>query len=1077
MQFHLSKYVFLILVLSSCHSKLKNRASTLSSNCEIPVESLNKGTEYIKFLDTNSLPLNGKELRFYNQFGEEVAMEVSPAGCVEVEDIEAWPIVVSRPSQNAGTVLDKDLVKRLDVDESLKKAVLKKFDYGPLGGICEDSVSSNDRAVLNLPFNDVKQSAGYQILYTFNSIKDQRTLNTWLGVDGMTTIPMNLQDSSDGFYELQIDIVELFSIDRKKFSKKCSYKLDRHAPIIEIERSNFFDQQLEALDANDSIKLSVQDNVSKVEVYYCWRRLALSTQSNCAYQKADNETIDLPAPGDWSLEYFAEDEAGNKSTVFRQPIKVADFKVISQISELYNSAQKFRALGKSEKAALELLKMHDLYALLQTDFERSRVKSFLSDLYMELVVSDIPTVYHSGLNAYRTVGEWVSDDEVVLQNKAELDKGCDILNFQSGVVSQAGCFAGRGGFVVGDQNNIMYRGPKESLDYGLISDVLNVETFNRIEKLGVFAVVRITENIENIPVARKYLLSSLSEKPMALDPDFSYKILEFGDRVGVLTKLDDRNFPIETRLLPEFSLNEQMLREIDDIKFAYRTPESEDFLVGQVDNQFVVWAYGKQFEIDYSGKPNAVKFSSSFDLVMFYENENVSIYNINTGAKVGGVNTYGTTRIEGVGSKVVLALEVESNNVVAYDLNGQKLRKISYGETGFDSVSINGDDVIIGITRKNEVLAYDLSENIASRFNEFGIISGLMSTNAGFLYRANMSLGSLGGKFNYKESLFSLDLNSNIKSVDFNFQSTSIASGLYSLAKSIDYFENDGEQFVVAGYEGGGVNFWNFPLKSNQPLEVRSVFTSSSGWTQVTEVSRDGKWVVYGSSDGFLVLIDSKERMFLSGLNLALADSSYSKRQIEDVEFANIPNLFFATDSKGNIHKLEIDSDKMELNKTLSKSIQSNSGLILASLAEDEVILLGTGNGELVYLNYNLDEINRIDIDPSNSSRITDIQLLDNGDILVGSYGGTLTRVSHNDSKLNVMPFFSNSYGPKHLALSKNGEVLAVTNGTEVVLIEMSIDSQLNKLCKWFLPRSEHWKLEFSNVDCSEVVSKLFISE
>lgn len=409
--------VFFCFSLSACNS-LSNATDELLLRCGSEVK---EGFKFVTIDDWTDERFEA----VYLDANAPISLNVNDKGCVEVPTNATGELLVR--SEQAGL--------RLDLNESpLKKLLLldtpkDQLQRQELIYSCKDEVTSN---LVDLKL-DLQESDRFHYYSHRYELWDKQAMVA-SGKISSGSLDLDTLGISEGSYELRLFSEDGFELGKQIDSqiRSCSVRFDKSAPVVSTSLSSLADYQ-------EGIKLLFQDgnysfeilDESQTQLYSCLRRRFSASPRECLIQDFMPSRTSFVAPneGIWDIDYFVEDEAGNRSEISRTSFAVFKDRSIESTKRALATV-KSSALLRENVQSLDLLKLAiSEFNQLTLEGEQEALKADLT-LAASEVDSQIFLTSQLDLNSKilrlvsgrneRDIGVFLENDEFIWVSQGEM---------------------------------------------------------------------------------------------------------------------------------------------------------------------------------------------------------------------------------------------------------------------------------------------------------------------------------------------------------------------------------------------------------------------------------------------------------------------------------------------------------------------------------------------------------------------------------------------------------------------------------------------------------------------------------
>ncbi|MFW7379055.1 MAG: hypothetical protein ACOH5I_09640 [Oligoflexus sp.] len=364
-----------LLLVAINHLSCRNMDNTWDSARFYCGESVSESYRYIA--------ISGDNIKLTDAVGMEdgqvQAFKVLNDACIEVPLEFSGKLIYRSPADSQN--LDLSFAPRREFLELKSGSSLIKFSEQMK---CPENLVYS-AGLLDLDF--VRQEAvnfGFFLheIFIYDQTKQlvgRRSLNS-------ASLPLSLEsfDLDDGSFKLVIQSADVFELAKglATYNNSCQLIIDRTAPLV---RSSLMQQEvlrddLFKLNADQAINFVVDEAYPKA-IYYC---LARSENASHCLQETDYKFVQdvVPAPqeGIWTLHYYAEDQAGNRSAVIRENFAVYHQQEVELIRKNFLNSALYGLAKRAQEGVENYTLALQAYDTLSLDEEREA-------LYWDLIGS------------------------------------------------------------------------------------------------------------------------------------------------------------------------------------------------------------------------------------------------------------------------------------------------------------------------------------------------------------------------------------------------------------------------------------------------------------------------------------------------------------------------------------------------------------------------------------------------------------------------------------------------------------------------------------------------------------------
>ena len=354
--------------------KQKNRFDPVRYECAVD-ESADSTTRFVKIATELSPSPKPEALTagLYSN-GAWTRLKVNAKGCIPITDsAEGW-LVISEPKGNQGVTLNLNDIK----SSPIIPAFLQTMDYGDLSFSCEKITTTNQEFFNLTPQAESPLLKGYHLKMLVTDL-DQKTISEqeWFDEIPVEELSVDLTALVEGGYSVSIKASELHSSRQgSDVETQCSIQLDRTPPNatpLELREVNQGTLKTSYVEPGEAIQIPTNpDQGSSITPHTCLYE-ANTPKERCV--RGQTSLVNAPGSGEWILEYYLKDEAGNQS----KPIEIP-FTVINQdkLQTIRAMTQETNALLKSDQhqgfeAVVKAVKAEQTRQSLETATEQNLV--------------------------------------------------------------------------------------------------------------------------------------------------------------------------------------------------------------------------------------------------------------------------------------------------------------------------------------------------------------------------------------------------------------------------------------------------------------------------------------------------------------------------------------------------------------------------------------------------------------------------------------------------------------------------------------------------------------------------------
>jgi hypothetical protein len=315
-------------------------------------------------------------------------LPISSKGCVAVpvnlKDWE-WLSIRSEEAGIFGSVLTRSPERYRRVQMGKVPSSSPRFDCPSPSALdkVDLSVSLPDRAdrenlILTMTLDD-QQKNGVSRLQL--PLRDQEGKQFFL----------NLAPVREGNYQAKIILVDLLNIPNqlKGFERICPLRIDRTPPQVKLVLRNGSGGQALTdlrLGPGEAVEFKA-DDTSPTRIMSCWTEKG---QGSCPSYVEAGTRLSAPNEGEWVLEYYAVDEAGNASSKLKQNVSIFDADRVGRIVGWIDEARLYLKQESYFEAGKRLYQAAWTMAGLKTESERSYIQEKLRFPFLSLLVKSLP---------------------------------------------------------------------------------------------------------------------------------------------------------------------------------------------------------------------------------------------------------------------------------------------------------------------------------------------------------------------------------------------------------------------------------------------------------------------------------------------------------------------------------------------------------------------------------------------------------------------------------------------------------------------------------------------------------------
>lgn len=273
---------------------------------------------------------------FINSNAEVAALPVTTRGCIEIDlqiSRRGWLVATSSEIENLGFIADIETIN----DSS--RIELKYYPEAPFKFSCAKSEDA-DRLYISQSQEFPIPTPGSERIFnafTFNLLNapPEPSKQPQLRSSIEKLDPLDMSDYASETYEFQLRTFDFLKVDTSGFFEEqtCTIDVDHEAP--QTDRSGDPEKAI-VVSPQELIELSARDK-SNFSMFSCWDKKIHKDKSldpkneYCPEMVRSRTSVRAPVAGDWFLNYYFVDAAGNNSEVFSKSYSVFDREKIAPI--------------------------------------------------------------------------------------------------------------------------------------------------------------------------------------------------------------------------------------------------------------------------------------------------------------------------------------------------------------------------------------------------------------------------------------------------------------------------------------------------------------------------------------------------------------------------------------------------------------------------------------------------------------------------------------------------------------------------------------------------------------------------
>jgi WD40 repeat protein len=328
-------------------------------------------------------------------------LPVSSKGCVAipVEKLEwKWLSIRSEHGGIFGKVLKPSPERYRRVQMDALGTASAKFDC--------PTASAGDQLDLRVNFPDRIHRENLLLQMDLAAGKNQDAVSLQLELAGEAgdQFLFDLRSIKEGSYQAKISLIDLLNLPNnlKGFDRSCPVRIDRTPPKVNLMLRNGQEKTESSslrLAPGEAVEFKA-DDASPTRIMSCWSE---KSHGQCQTYVEAGARVSAPNEGEWLLEYFAIDGAGNTSVKTRHEVAIFDADRVGRIVGWIDEARLYLKQESYFEAAKRLYQAAWTTAGLKTDAERSFVQKKLRFPFLSLLVRNVP------LNRFRMDDGVVTD--------------------------------------------------------------------------------------------------------------------------------------------------------------------------------------------------------------------------------------------------------------------------------------------------------------------------------------------------------------------------------------------------------------------------------------------------------------------------------------------------------------------------------------------------------------------------------------------------------------------------------------------------------------------------------------------
>lgn len=202
---------------------------------------------------------------------------------------------------------------------------------------------------------------------------------------------LDLKDIQEGSFQAKISLIDLLNIPNqlKGFERTCPLRIDRTPPQVKLVlRNGGGANPMNSLRVGPGEALEFKvDDTSPTRIMSCW---TAKGQGNCPSYVEAGTRLSAPNEGDWILEYYALDDAGNASGKVKQDVSIFDADRVGRIVGWIDEARLYLKQESYFEAGKRLYQAAWTMAGLNTESEKKFIQEKLRFPFLSLIVKNMP---------------------------------------------------------------------------------------------------------------------------------------------------------------------------------------------------------------------------------------------------------------------------------------------------------------------------------------------------------------------------------------------------------------------------------------------------------------------------------------------------------------------------------------------------------------------------------------------------------------------------------------------------------------------------------------------------------------
>ena len=793
----------MVLWMSAC-SQSNNDFSLVADTCGLASSDIAPGKTFVQFTDSNGTPLFGPGLRMQDTELSGLVIEASEKGCVPKDKL-ADVRVVSFPSRNLGVILTEDLGE----GASFEKVALTSFQYEETINTCTPMITNQDSLIMPI-VPDGLRTEGYQTLVSILGGAENEPLSWRLDNDNNGAYSLFLQELQDNAYDVSIQFTQLHSRDQLTSQFACRVLVDKTMPEASLSllslRLDSSAEEIVWLDEASQIEFVVDSGLTQTSLFICWKNEENAAQA-CNFAKAPSSGIPSPPAGRWTLYYFAEDAAGNRTEVATKTVHTFELQEQKKMQTALSLSQSRLDSGHYLEAFKEMTDAFHIYSGLAPISKFDELENSISDLYLELATLPVPVWQQKlGDEGKRILG-WTSQAKIKISSLLSNREACQFVDLENGKIHQDCSFGGEGYFKF-DGQSLTYLPQAEGFQGAESYDALELIQTYSVGESERYALAKVRTTDTEVPGTDILLIDAKRNRERRLETGFSFEFVTLSnDRPGLL-------------LLEEGIANQKLIAKVIDIndfredreeqerlqgyqywsraKRSIQYDSTAQLLVEQDGENWSLWHRGRIVSINLSFEPRRLVSSVDGDIVGISSgNGRLEVFSSQTGDLLAANINLRNTKDFTLGKELVATLQ-EDGDVFVYDLFGNRRHEFSLSGSWYRTIHMGADHYLAMESANGTLTVYDLGRTLADSFSTRGQVTSLLSVADGFLFRSHYQNYQSGRSFT--EAISFIDatgaLIQNDQSITSNVTAT--FSGSDSLSRNLKLFEMNGETHVLS---------------------------------------------------------------------------------------------------------------------------------------------------------------------------------------------------------------------------------------------------------------------------------------